>query len=211
MLDVTQYAQTPETVTISGLFHDIEPYYLCAAICRYRSPEQLFLQLMKKSILKLSREESLQIALEYAKTNTVCVVDDADHDDSSPSSFLFKLTCPISSTLMKTPVRAPQCNHFQCFDLQNFVSMNANVSGTRWECPVCTDELISVYDLQHCALTEKMLTQYRNEASSFRDRVEFFSDGTWKLMAEKRKRYSDSSSGLSDKRGKAVEAEIICL
>lgn len=195
MLDVTQFAQTPATVTITGLFHDPEPYYLCAAICRYRAPLQLYRTLMNGSIDKLSMEDSIQVALEYAQKNAVVCLDDGiENDNVSPSSFVFKLSCPISSTLMTTPVRGRQCNHFQCFDLQNFLTVNANISGTRWECPVCNDEVISTFDLELCALTEKLLTQYKSDASLFRDRVQFFSDGTWKLMPEKRKRYLSSNS-----------------
>jgi MIZ/SP-RING zinc finger len=213
MLDMTQFVEAPESITVSALTHDADPYYLCVSVCRYRPPENLFEFLMKDKIQILSREESIQIAMDYAKKNKVCVIDDVDHDQCGSSSFLFKLTCPISSTLMATPVRSHQCNHFQCFDLLNFLYVNANVSGTRWECPVCNDQTISVFDLQHCALTEKLLQQFKNEASSFRDRVEFFSDGTWKLMPERRKRYSESHSLQSNdtKRKKGAEVDLIIL
>jgi MIZ/SP-RING zinc finger len=216
MLDVTQFVQTPATVTITGLFHDPDPYYLCVAICRYRAPQHLYRILMDGSINKLSREDSIQVALEHAKKNAVvCLDDSVENDNSSPSSFIFKLTCPISSAVMTTPVRGRQCNHFQCFDLHNFLVVNANVSGTRWECPVCNDEVISTYDLELCALTEKMLTQYKSEASLFRDRVQFFSDGTWKLMPEKRKRYSNTdanqSSSTCRQRDKVSAPDIVIL
>jgi hypothetical protein len=207
-LDVTQHVKTPETITIRTITQDDEPYYLSAAICKFRAPDKLYHTLMNQnSIEKLTIQESIQLALEYSARNTVCLVDDdVHHDDSAPSSFLFKLTCSISSTLIKTPVRARQCNHFQCFDLLNFLQSNVFVSGTRWECPVCNDELISVYDLQHCALTQKMLRQYKHDATTFRDRVEFFSDGQWQLMSEKRKRHS-SAGANGDKKGKTGVAQ----
>ena len=188
-LDVTPLVESPASITISALFHDPEPYYLCAAVCRYRSPETLYSFLMNNSIQKLRMDECIQIAITSAKNNTVCVIDDdVDHDAASPSSLLFQLSCPITTMPIKTPVRAHQCTHFQCFDLLNFLCANENVSGTRWECPVCSKQVISVYDLQHCSFTQMLVDKYSDDQEPpSRKRIEFFSDGQWKLLPEKRR------------------------
>ena len=192
MLDATQCVRTPAAVTISATFHDTEPYYLCVAICKYRSPEDLFTSLMESTIEKLSKIKSIETAITHAKNNTVCVIDDdIDHDTNAPSSFTFQLTCPITMTMIRAPVRARQCCHFQCFDLLNFLCANATVSGTRWECPVCSDQVISVHDLQHCAFYQMLLDQCpRNEERGLPPpQIEFFSDGQWKTLDQSKRQH----------------------
>jgi len=210
-LDLVNHIRTPGNNKVRAAILDPEPYFVCVAVCEYHSPGQLFTSLMTSGVKKLSRERSIHLAINYAKKNQTVCLDDAGNDDQL-TSFIFKLTCSISACLLKTPVRAPQCNHFQCFDLQNFLDSNAFVSGTRWECPVCNNELISVYDLQYCGLTAHMLDRYKDEATSFRDRIQFFSDGSWQLMAETRKRYASKESTTRDtKKQVPMEQEIIAI
>ena len=190
-LDVTSHvfpksSARPE-LSIDVCCFENKPYVICIAICRFHKPAILYDILMANAIDKLPMKEAVQIALKMTAQNMV-ILDEAEGDDEN-GSFILKLSCAISSSLMHTPVRAKKCKHFQCFDLQNFLEVNQHVSGTRWECPVCNTKLISVYELEHCSLTKSLLNQYKNLASAHQDRVEFFSDGTWQLLDEMKKRH----------------------
>jgi len=211
-LDLVQYIRRMGSNKVKALTLDSDSYFLCAAICKYHSHEKLYSELMRNSIKKLSKEVSIQLALIYAKKNqTVCLDDDTTNSNDDKTYFITHLNCVLSCNVMKTPVRAAQCNHFQCFDLWNFLYTNRNVTGTRWECPVCNNELVSVYDLQYCGLTAHMLEQYKSEASTARDRVQFFSDGTWILMGEKRKRYAPTESSINDAKKLKASQEVISI
>lgn len=39
---------------------------------------------------------------------------------------------------IKTPVRHPNCQHFQCFDLDSYLMMN-DLRPT-WQCPICDNK-----------------------------------------------------------------------
>lgn len=170
-------------------FLDKEPYVMCVAVCSYKSPDAVVNSLVSSpNWARLSMEQAKAKALENAKRQTV-VLDDTDESSSNDlSSFIFPLTCPVSQQLLKTPVRGKQCNHWQCFDLRNFVESNSHVTGTRWECPVCS-KILSLEDLEYCPLTDSILKEYKGTATPHRDRVQFFADGTWKLLGEAKKRY----------------------
>ena len=46
------------------------------------------------------------------------------------------LTCSYTNTLISVAGRGKLCNHFQCFDLLNFLTMNKSLSSS-WKCPIC--------------------------------------------------------------------------
>eukprot|EP00927_Polykrikos_kofoidii_P011533 TRINITY_DN14910_c0_g1_i1.p1 TRINITY_DN14910_c0_g1~~TRINITY_DN14910_c0_g1_i1.p1 ORF type:complete len:536 (-),score=105.44 TRINITY_DN14910_c0_g1_i1:96-1703(-) len=50
-----------------------------------------------------------------------------------------RLTCPITLTRIKTPVRGHRCRHLQCYDLRAYVISNLRMGAfnKRWRCPVC--------------------------------------------------------------------------
>ena len=212
---VTPDSRVRPEISLDLCCFEDKPFAICIAICKFQKPHTLYHLLMNKAISELSMKDSLDVARKWVKRNYV-VLDDSDGDDQS-GSFTFKLTCSLSHSLIRTPVRGISCRHFQCFDFQNFLEMNQNATGTRWECPVCS-QTTSVYDLQHCALTKHILNQYKDQASAQRDRVEFFSDGQWKLLAEetnmpkgtkKRIRYNPSASTEARAAKKEKPFEII--
>jgi hypothetical protein len=178
-----------QEITVDACCYEDKPYAICIAICKFQTPAILYDEIMEKFMDALTMKEALKIARKMTAQNMVVVDSDEEEEDQN-QSFIFKLTCAISSTLMRTPVRAKRCSHFQCFDLQNFIDCNQRVTGTSWECPVCNNELISLYELVHCPLTKSIADQYAPQVNAQRDRVEFFSDGTWKLLEEKKKRYA---------------------
>ena len=159
-LDLSSLVRNPTNSNKLQLyFLDNEPYILCVALCSYVAPETLNSIVWSNDVKKLSMEDAKAMALENAKKNTVSLLDDFTSNSNEMSSFIFPLCCPISQQLIQTPVRGTACNHWQCFELRNFVESNAHVTGTRWECPVCT-KILSLHDLQYCPLTASILKQY---------------------------------------------------
>jgi hypothetical protein len=147
--EVVENSETDDNAekgTLTGSFA------LHVAICEYVSPDVLYDQLMGRVaggdviIPKMSLRSARKMAKEYLRDQTVSIIDSDDEDDKANinvgkkpcgnKSLTFSLLCPISMTVMQTPVRARQCKHIQCFDLRNFLHANKNVSGGRWRCGV---------------------------------------------------------------------------
>ena len=181
-----------------------EPYIACLAMCCYQSPYPSVYQTIKNNYLrKMSHSDSVKKALSYVNKEMVVLDDDDDKDGDinkirkiENSSITFSLFCPLSRTLMKTPVRGVTCKHWQCFDLQNFLQSNEAVSGQRWRCVLC-ENFVSPEQLEECGLHLTLLDQYRMQATLHRDRVQFRSDSTWDLMDESKKRYQSSGQKRS--------------
>jgi hypothetical protein len=188
MLDLTPLVRRPQIANKLQLyFLDKEPFVMCVALCRYISPDMVYKTVIGEIQPRLSMEEAKAKALANASRQTV-VLEDTNHKDEV-NSFIFPLTCPVSQQLLVTPVRGEQCGHWQCFDLRSFVESNAHVTGTRWQCPVCA-KILSCHDLQYCPFTASLLKEFKDIASPVRDRIQLSSDGTWKLLAEAKKRYA---------------------
>lgn len=110
------------------------------------------------------------------------------------------------------------CRFLQCFDLSNFLNANCRVSGQRWRCLVCEDN-ITCDELQICALTEALISEFRKEIEpTERDRIEFCSDKSYKLLGNRKKRYNkkrsrdgSSKTATTAKEEVSVEAEVIDL
>jgi hypothetical protein len=44
------------------------------------------------------------------------------------------------------PVRGQWCDHFQCFDLETYISSNTKFTSRKWICPVCPgDKPVQVF------------------------------------------------------------------
>jgi len=85
----------------------------------------------------------------------------------------------------------------QCFDLNNFLRSNATVYGQRWRCLVCEDNL-KCEDLQVCGLTEDLILEFRKElVPKVRDRIEFHSDKSYKLLENRKTRYNKKPDAVS--------------
>jgi hypothetical protein len=61
------------------------------------------------------------------------------------------------------------------------------VSGNRWRCLVC-ENFIPLPELELCGLTQSILKQYADQASSTLSRIEFRSNGTHQLLNESNNR-----------------------
>ena len=60
-----------------------------------------------------------------------------DDDDLTCELVKIPLTCPLSTVRIDIPARGIFCNHFQCFDLRNYLSLISESTNPRWNCPLC--------------------------------------------------------------------------
>jgi hypothetical protein len=117
-LDVTEHISDPKKVTrIQLCCYDDQPYLYCLAFCKFRSPDAIFRMLMNPAqnwTEKLSREEGFRKAIQYVNANGQMVVLDSDNEsEPEVAKLIFSLICPISKTMMQTPVRGKSCKHWQ--------------------------------------------------------------------------------------------------
>lgn len=64
------------------------------------------------------------------------------------------------------------------------------MTGQRWRCLVC-ENYISYDDLQLCGFTEGLIHEFRKDlVPTERDRVEFCSNGSYKLLGARKQRYT---------------------
>ncbi|CAF0786367.1 unnamed protein product [Adineta ricciae] len=70
-----------------------------------------------------------------------------------------KLICPIDQKRLKKPVRATTCQHLQCFDLTNYISLNEK--SNKWMCPVCNKPAL-YEDLQIDCYMDSILQSIQN-------------------------------------------------
>jgi hypothetical protein len=117
-LDVTEHISNPKKITrIQLCCYDDQPYLFCLAFCKFRSPDAIYTMLMNPAqnwTEKLSREEGFRKAIQYVNANGQMVVLDSDNEsEPEVAKLIFSLICPISKTLMQTPVRGKSCKHWQ--------------------------------------------------------------------------------------------------
>lgn len=225
-LDVTAIISNPKKATKIQLgCYDRDQYMYCLAVCKYRSAETLFRRLMDPPphnpsfFQRLSREESIEKAMEFMKNQTVILESDED-DEQEVRKLIFSLTCFNSGKLIQTPVRGRTCKHWQvcncnvvhcqtvrvqfsstniellllqCFDLKVFLIRSESATGSRWRCPVCST-FLSWKNLQFCGLYADLLQEFKDTASSQRNCIEFRSDGTYTLLQEKKARFGREPS-----------------
>ena len=102
--------------------------------------------------------------------------------------------------------------------MNNFLNSNSRVYGQRWRCLVCEDN-ITCDELQICGLSEDLIFEFRKElVPTVRDRIEFSSDKSYKLLENRKKRYNKKGSGDGESKGDApskkaanTEPEVIDL
>lgn len=91
-----------------------------------------------------------------------------------------------------------------------------HVTYNRWRCASC-ENFVSLQSLQICGLTSHLLKEFKGSASSERDRVEFSSDGRYKLLEQavsRHKKRLESTAGsvnveVQEKAVAAQDIEII--
>ncbi|RID52240.1 hypothetical protein BRARA_H02854 [Brassica rapa] len=87
------------------------------------------------------------------------------------------LSCPISRTRFKLPVKGHACKHLQCFDLWNYIKINTRIPS--WRCPHC-NQSVCYTDIRVDQNMRKILEEAGCNASD----VVISSDGSWKVVTE---------------------------
>jgi len=193
-------------------------YAVHVAICEYVHADRLFDELTGNRVGDFvipaqSLESVKQKAIESLKQQTISIVDsESDGDEARGNSsdcHVFSLHCPITKTVIDTPVRGRDCSHLQCFDLRNFLHANKNPSAGRWRCGVC-QRFLCCEDLVRCGLFDAMLGDLRADVSSTRHKVSFETDGRWKLMEQKKVAKAETLAGSVNSKDR-FEPEVIDL
>lgn len=178
--------------------YDNVPYLFSAAICSYRSAQNLTEKIMTK-IPKVSLKDSIQRATKRIQQQMV-VLDDDDANETGVEGigkFVFSLLDHTTKQAMKIPVRGGQCKHWQCFDLEIFLVLNEKVYGGRWRCPAC-ESFVSPSDLEICGLTQDCLRMFSTDVSSNRHQVEFRADRSYRLLKPQKLRYANKKRALGN-------------
>jgi len=119
ILDVTEHVQDlRQPNNIQFFCYDDQPYVFVFSLCQYRSVTELQTTLTTPSndeaVTVLPREACFDKAMDFASQHMTVNLDsdhEDDHDDLG--KFVYSLLCPISKTIMTTPVRGKNCKHFQ--------------------------------------------------------------------------------------------------
>ncbi|KAH7714930.1 endothelial zinc finger protein induced by tumor necrosis factor alpha [Aphelenchoides avenae] len=98
-------------------------------------------------------------------------------DDIEVTSMKVSLTCPISKTRVKVPVRSVNCHHLECFDLRSY--LNYHQLLTFWECPFSCCKAQARCD--KLRVDEYICEVLRATDDSVQE-VEVFADGSFKAV-----------------------------
>jgi hypothetical protein len=90
------------------------------------------------------------------------------------------LTCILTTERMSVPARGIFCQHFQCFDLHNFVFMVAQAANPRWVCPLCR---LPAYHLRVDCILSAILAEHSEEERL--SEVLFFRGGEYTIANER--------------------------
>lgn len=50
---------------------------------------------------------------------------------------IMSIKCPLTLSLIDTPIRGKNCNHINCFDLKAYAQINKTTTVKKWMCPIC--------------------------------------------------------------------------
>ncbi|CAH8383995.1 unnamed protein product [Eruca vesicaria subsp. sativa] len=104
------------------------------------------------------------------------IVSNSDSDIIEGPSRI-SLSCPISRTRIKLPVKGHVCKHLQCFDYWNYVEINTRIPS--WRCPHCNQPLCYT-DIRLDQSMIKILEEVGCNATD----VVIAADGSWSVVAE---------------------------
>ena len=87
----------------------------------------------KQNLLK-SEDSAAKIKRNFA-ANGMGGPGGGSEDAIEQTAITVSLKCPITQQAIRLPARGRDCKHIQCFDLENFLTMNSRKES--WSCPVC--------------------------------------------------------------------------
>ncbi|CAD8125115.1 unnamed protein product [Paramecium sonneborni] len=104
---------------------------------------------LKSKLLDLGREKIIDAIITQQKQQyqdkikSLAMVDDTLQD----TLFTVKLIDGITMQQLEVPVRGKQCQHFDCFELNAYLTINEKPNENRWKCPIC-NQLVPYDQLQ---------------------------------------------------------------
>ncbi|XP_075485295.1 E4 SUMO-protein ligase PIAL2-like isoform X2 [Primulina tabacum] len=128
-------------------------------------------------------------ALQDYEQHALTAVDSDSEIIEGPSRI--SLNCPISFKRIKIPVKGYSCKHIQCFDFDNYVSINSRAPF--WRCPRCNQH-VCFTDLRIDSKMVKIL----EEVGTNDTEVIFASDGSWNVAAGTDDSLQKSVAKISD-------------
>lgn len=124
--DVTEDFRDDQNIIAVKLHHAREAKFLLAVA----TGRKLTFQHIYANIKTLDSEISQRKVMNSFKNN---------NGEMQESLVKVSFKCPILGRI-KRPVRGKDCNHFQCFELENYVVQNEK--SHIWVCPVCKSTVI---------------------------------------------------------------------
>ncbi|KAL0797527.1 hypothetical protein Bca101_052701 [Brassica carinata] len=105
------------------------------------------------------------------------VIESATDCDIIEGPSRISLSCPISRTRFKLPVKGHACKHLQCFDFWNYVKINTRVPS--WRCPHC-NQSVCYTDIRIDQNMIKILEEVGCDATD----VVISADGSWRVVTK---------------------------
>ncbi|CAH2038526.1 unnamed protein product [Thlaspi arvense] len=102
---------------------------------------------------------------------------ESNSDEISEGPSRISLSCPISRTRIKLPVKGHVCKHLQCFDFWNYVNINTRIPS--WRCPHC-NQSVCYTDIRKDQNMIKILGEVARDATD----VIISADGSWRVATE---------------------------
>lgn len=103
--------------------------------------------------------------------------------------------CPLGLTRIQTPIRGLYCKHIQCFDCNNYLSLN-NINS-KWICPVCNN---------YCPFTQIIVDPFYDQIlKSNGEIIRIKPDGSWEVQEEEEKDEDDEEDDLINKEKRKFE------
>ncbi|KAK0586271.1 hypothetical protein LWI29_003965 [Acer saccharum] len=124
----------------------------------------------------MSIASSLEIPVLQDYLQSGNTIQDSDSDLIEGPSRI-SLSCPISYTRIRTPVKGHSCKHLQCFDFSNFVEINSRRPS--WRCPHC-NQYVCYTDIR---VDQNMVKVLREVGENVTD-VIISADGSWRAVFE---------------------------
>ncbi|KAL1204650.1 E4 SUMO-protein ligase PIAL1 [Cardamine amara subsp. amara] len=105
------------------------------------------------------------------------VIDSNSDGDIVEGASRISLSCPISRSRIKLPVKGHVCKHLQCFDYWNYVNINTRIPS--WRCPHC-NQSVCYTDIRVDQNMIKILESVGHTAKY----VVISADGSWMVVTE---------------------------
>lgn len=133
------------------------------------------------------------------------------------------VTCPLSFTLMNSPVRGRSCTHLECFDFKNFLDSRPRrrewepPNSDAWKCPICRGDA-RPGELVIDGFLAEVLNAIKGGDMGVQDprNIVVKKDGSWEIKHEKENAVNEKSEDSSNTSGATgsnskKEVEVICL